>query len=350
MKGDYKFLLALVASISIVSLFFVAPTECKEVESEEKLYFEIAIGVENTLVENIRLDFKNFKIDFPLNKNMPAFGENFKNLRIELIPEGQRFVLFFDILYDSSIGYSTAISYANTIIQHLLNIFDYEDMQELESQVKLKESAIEIKATYGYGKNSVEEVLKFIEYKPMTELGKLVNKNLLTRYVPGINTESFNSGIFRIFYVLKKYDSDFYFDFQIYCANTKALSKEVNDYKEVIDVNELLNNEGWLTSHSSNLKIIGVIQKSKSTTRRTYIVNIDKIQPDIYKLDSSDPYYYVIEFDSSSFPLRNIIVELTINPRKLYNGIPVPYAILLIIVVGFIMFFLFLKKFRRKKT
>ena len=345
MKRTYKFLA--ITILALLGSFALPLTECEEIKQEEKLYFEVSIGViagDTVFSKNIRFIFKNLEEGgLPFNRNLEAFSEGFKSLRVELIPEGSRFVLFFDIFYDSSVGHSKAISYANEAIHHILdNIFEY-NIQELGNHTETKGSKIEVKSTYGYGETSLQEISKFIKYKPTTELGRLLNEKLLAKYVPGISNTTFCSGILRISYTIKRYNSGFFWDFEIYCANSKALSREINNHKEVVDLNELLNNEGWLVTNPSNVKIIGVIDKR--SFKGTYSIELKEIRPDGYNLDSSDPYLYVIEFDSVSFPLRNVIVELTINSTNPNDdGMETLYAIFLIILIGSIMVFLLLKK------
>mgnify|MGYP000085338912 CR=1 FL=1 len=169
MKRTYKLLA--ITILALLGSFALPLTECEEVKQEEKLYFEVSIGViagDTVFSKNIRFIFKNLEEGgLPFNRNLEAFSEGFKSLRVELIPEGSRFVLFFDIFYDSSVGHSKAISYANEAIHHILdNIFEY-NIQELGNHTETKGSKIEVKSTYGYGETSLQEISKFIKYKPL---------------------------------------------------------------------------------------------------------------------------------------------------------------------------------------
>ena len=302
----------LLVCFCLQSVVSIASGEAREYEETMYVYvFFSAHPGELRLVRNVHLFFENLTTGPPINKSLEAFNK-LVELEFALTPAGDKFFVSFNIFFEPSIENETASTYADEIIQEFLKVFDYQGLDFLWGNQRIRKSKMWVHRSFGYKPYNREEVSAFLKYKPTGGFEKFVD-GLLSKYIPGNSTTGLSSS-----YWLKKVESKFYWTLKVTGITSELLPWYVRNRSLTIDVKELLNTDLPIVEHPlENQRIIICVetnhteQLTKGLT--TYKVEIIDVQPEGYTIAPSEwPNWIEIRYEPL-FPMDNIIIKMNID-------------------------------------
>ena len=192
----------LLVCFCLQSFVSIASGEAREYEETMYVYvFFSAHPGELRLVRNVHLFFENLTTGPPINKSLEAFNK-LVELEFALTPAGDKFFVSFNIFFEPSIENETASTYADEIIQEFLKVFDYQGLDFLWGNQRIRKSKMWVHRSFGYKPYNREEVSAFLKYKPTGGFEKFVD-GLLSKYIPGNSTTGLSSS-----YWLKKWNQN----------------------------------------------------------------------------------------------------------------------------------------------
>ncbi len=304
------------------------------------------------LIKNIGITIENSTIGPPVNASLEAFNNKLIELICRLTPYGNKFFISFDISFVSSIENETANSYVDIIIREFLKIFGLEGLKFKDRKQEIQEARVLFRLNFECGENK-ERALTFAKYVPTNGFGKFIEK-LIEKHVPG----SLVTGLTSISYRIKKVGFKLIWDIDFFITvSSELLPWDVCGHQELININELLSNDGILIDEPHQNQRIIILIEQNHTERLTkgltnYTVHFKNIQPDGYVLRPSTqwPNWVEIRYEPL-FPMENIVIEITVNSYTQTQTSPLMWiiaAVIVIVVLSTFMTLLFYVKEKRK--
>jgi len=330
----------------------IAYTPCtgKQESSDIKeiMYVSVFLVPRQTveLVTNVILVFDSLTTGPSVNTT--AFANEFIWAKCELIGEGRKYVIYFEISHSSVIGETLANASADVIAQEFLNAFGYTGLTNVNDFQDTTNTTIISRKTFGYLDYNIQNSALFLKYKPVNGcFANLINERLLSKYVVNDGV----SGIHPIYTLKKNADSSFSWSFEIRTTTSKTLPS--NDYADLIDVKELLNSSMPIVeTPSQQAAIIIVIENITSWSGKTYVIDIKEVHPEGYVIQDSEllPNSVDIKYEPLSFPIENITIDISINPLNPEQNPLIPIGIAIVATALIASLFFVLRKKRGKEV
>jgi hypothetical protein len=333
----------------------IACTPCtgKQGSSDIKEIMYVGIipdpGEKMELVKNVELHFYDLTTGPPVNTTLPAFANGLLGTKCELVREARKCSISFEINYSSAIGETQAYAYADTVAQEFLGVFGYTNLNNISKAKEVIGTTIRIYSLFGRLDYTTQTVSMFLKYKPVNGcFAKLISDELLRKYVITEGPDIMES----TYTLMKNAQSGFLWDFKIIVSSVKTWPSDAKEYRDVIDVKELLNiTTPIVETPSQQSAIIIVIKNVTMWHGKTYAIDIKEIHPEGYVIQDSEFWTNSIDikYEPLSSPIENITIDISIDPSNSDQSPFIAVGIATAVIAMIIAFFFICRKKTKRR-
>jgi hypothetical protein len=258
-----------------------------------------------------------FKVFIPEMPNLSKY-ENLMSLELRMVEyrNNGKERLFLNLTFEGS------PTDAEKVVGEVLKLFNYTTLSKIyESGPVSKTNVTDFLYIFGDLPCSVETVQNFLQYKPVSGFGTLINKNFLSIYIPGNATK----GITYLAYNWEK-------GLGWYLTIESSLNGQWSPGEKIVSLNELIGNEETI---GANHGLIRVFIWNWTLGKYKYIMKPLSITPNGYTVEKEEESV-TYEWRLDDFTqIQNVVIHLETSkiPKTQSNLI----TYLIAIVVGVII-------------
>jgi len=320
--------------ILILSFFCVWPSTITRAEDKNIVDQEIELYVKYFILPteeywgcNVR-----FKVFIPEMPNLSKY-ENLISLELRMVEyrsHGKE-RLFLNLTF------GIPPTDAEKVVEEVLKLFNYTTLSKIHESGPVSETNVtNFLYIFGDLPCSVETVQDFLQYKPETGFGKLINKNFLSIYIPGNATK----GITYLAYNWKK-------GFGWYLTIESSLNGRWSPGEKVVSLNEFIGNEEPI---NANHGLIRVSIWNWTLGKYKYVMKPLSITPNGYivkKEEESVTYEWRLD---DFIQIQNVIIHLETSKISKSQSNSTISAIAIALGVITVVILLLLQKRRKCKS
>ena len=353
----------LVCTMSLMQLFCSSTiVSAQSTKSNETMTVQVFFAfppAENVYLEKkVILDFNDMTTGPNVNTSIPAFGKDFIGARCEIVREGRRCYVSFEITYSDVIGNTTADTYANDVVKEFLNCFGYTGLTSIYKSQNQIEANIVTTIGFGYIDYQLNQISKFLKYEPTDGFGRFID-GIITKYlIPDEGETSVNLK----YNLHKDLNLGLLWDFEIAGVKGEPLTTDehgnVKEHAITINLKELLNtNSSIIEINNQQSAIVILVETNISTSidneNKTYMADIKNIQPSGY---TAKPWYASTNFMEIKYePITNLIeninVDITVSSYTSDQNFPIQIVIAIAAIIAILLVpsFFVIKKRRQRR-